>query len=139
MTFDLDAAEPFDLDAVVTERSGGPFSFRWGGQTFELAPILDRDIEDQLRLTKLIDGFGRDSLEPEQLLALLEIIAGKDVLARMREARPLSGPAIVTLIQEWMGRQEESLGKFAESTPSSNGTAQPSRRTSRSGRARRTS
>lgn len=128
-------SEPFDLDSVVNE-SSEPFSFTWGGETFELPALMDRDIEEQLKLIGMVEGL--DEREPAQILEVMRLIVGAGILDRMRELRPVTARAVTTLISAWMEHQGEALGKSAASTPSSVATAARSRRTSRSARARRT-
>ena len=129
-------SEPFDLDSVVNE-SSEPFTFTWGGETFELPALMDRDIEEQLQLIGMVEGM--DEREPAQILEVMRLIVGSGILARMRELRPVTARAVMTLISAWMEHQGEALGKSAASTPSSVATAARSKRTSRSARGRRTS
>lgn len=92
-------SEPFDLDSVVNE-SSEPFSFTWGGETFELPALMDRDIEEQLKLIGMVEGL--DEREPAQILEVMRLIVGAGILDRMRELRPVTARAVTTLISAWM-------------------------------------
>lgn len=131
--------EPFDLDAAVSEAVGEPFRFTWGGQQFELPPILDMDLERQLQIVDAIEALDMKTADSVAVLSTVKLIVGDDLLDRMRAARPLGGPALMTLVRRWIDHQGGALGKSADPVPSLNGTAPRSKPTSRSTRARRTS
>jgi len=128
--------ETFDLDAAIADESSEPFRFTWGGRTFELPSLLDRDIREQLRLIATVEQL--DDKEPGRVLEAMELIVGADVLDQMRELRPVTARAVMALITAWMDHEGDALGKSAASTRSSGATATRSKRTSRSARARRT-
>jgi hypothetical protein len=132
-------SQPFDLDAAVTEAAGEPFAFTWGGQSFKLPSVLELDIEIQLQLIDLIERLDNTNPDPKSLLSVFDLIVGKDVLAQMRAVRPVGGAALMVLVDKWLSGQGGALGKLPASPASSASTAPPSKQTSRSGRARKTS
>lgn len=131
--------KPFDLDAAVVAQAGEPFTFTWGGQTFSATPMLERDIGDQLRLIDTIDKLDDIAKDPKGLLEVLRLAVGDDLLAAMRNARPVGGAALMALITAWTAHEGGALGKSPASPASSASTAPRSKPTSRSGRGRKTS
>lgn len=129
--------QPFDLDAAVNDKAGQPYQFTWGGQPFEIPPVLSMDIETQLDLMERIERL--DQADAKQLFEVIKLVIGESTLEQMRAARPISAVALMTVIQEWMAHQGPDLGKSSASSPSSANGARPSKPTSRSGRAHRTS
>lgn len=132
-------SQTFDLDAAVAKQAGEPFVFTWGDQPFSVPPILDRDIEDQLKLIDTIDRMDDIAKDPKGLLEIVRLAVGEDLLAQMRKARPIGAKALMTLVTAWVDHEGAALGKSEASPASSTSTAPKPKPTSRSGRARGTS
>jgi hypothetical protein len=133
-------SQPFDLDAAVGEQVGEPFAFTWGGKGgFSVAPLQARDIEVQIQLIDAIERIESISNEPREILGVFALVVGDDLLAQMREVRPVGGAALITLIRAWIAHEGGALGKSEPSSTSSASTAPKSKPTSRSTRGRRTS
>lgn len=98
----------FDLDALAAENDPGPFTFRFGGEIFELPPVLD------LRLAgAFADG---DSNRPDQMLAAL---LGDDQWTRMAaNPAPLSVQMTEALLDRWAKHLGINLGEVGGSAGS---------------------
>lgn len=130
----------FDLDAAVGATVREPFRFTWGGQPFELPCVLDLPIGQQLDLVaalELIDA--KKEPDPAQLLNILKMGVGEDLLEQLSARKPLSAVGVMSLLNAWIEFQGDDLGKSPAAPASSASTARPSKATSRSGRARKTS
>ena len=129
----------FDLDAVISDEPE-PFRFTWGGQSFELPALLAMPIEQQLRAIDAIDSLnGEAGKDAGAIAAVMTTILGQDLLGRLNAAKPLPAVAVMRLLSAWMEHQGVAPGKSQDSSESSASTATPSKATSRSGRARKTS
>lgn len=130
-------SQPFDLDAAVGGQVGQPFTFTWGGKRFELPPAMSLPVDRLLRMISLIDGI--DNVKPEEISEILGLLIDDETLASLSAARPMSVDALMRLVGAWVSDQGDALGKSSASPRRSASTARPSKQTSRSGRARKTS
>lgn len=131
----------FDLDAVVVESDDAePFRFTWGGKDFELLPFISLPANRQIAVIDQVYG---DKVDAAKLLTVLREILGDDLIAELSATKggpsnkPMSTMRLMSLIMAWVNAQDP--GKSQASSDSSGSTAQPSKPTSRSARARKTS
>jgi hypothetical protein len=125
----------FDLDAVTSDSEGKPFGFTWGGQEFTLPALIALPIDRQIGIVTAAETLPEQPSASE-VLSLLTLVVGDEMLQVLGKAKPLSTVAVIRLLDAWMGH--ERVGKSPASPASSASTAKPSRQTSRSGRARKT-
>lgn len=124
----------YDLDAlVVEEEDAPPFRFRWGGKPFEMRLAGALPLSEQLSLEEMsTEDSMRLLMGEDSFSELVDTLGGPD-------ERPLSTARMGELIRQWKRHQGLEPGESRASSRSSGNTARQSRRTSRSGRARRTS
>ena len=128
----------FDLDAAVAGNAPEPFRFTWGAQEFALPRILQMPIDRQLAILTAIDGLNAKNVDTLQLVSVLNLLVGEDLLAELNAAKPMPATALMALLMAWIEFQGDDLGKSSASPASSARTAAPSKPTSRSGRGRKT-
>jgi hypothetical protein len=106
----------FDLDALAAEDNPGPFTFRFGGELYELPPVLD------LRLAgTFVDG--GQGARPDQTLAAL---LGEEQWQRLlANPAPFSVQMTEALLDRWAKHLGISLGEASGSAVSSGSTAEP--------------
>lgn len=130
--------QPFDLDALVSEQEAEPFAFTWGGRQFLLPRMLDMSLQRQLAILDKVETL-QAGADPKELVSILELVIGPELLEELSAARALSARAVMGLIQAWQAAQGDALGKSPASSDSSANGARPSKPTSHSGPGRRTS
>jgi hypothetical protein len=122
----------FDLDALVVEdEDAPPFTFKWGGKRYELPLMKQLPFHKQLLLETVTDLEAVSILVGEELARELAETKGAD-------GRTLSIGRFGELFNAWFKHQGLEPGESLASQRSSGNTARPSKRTSRSGRGRRT-
>lgn len=134
-------SQPFDLDALVLEEEAEPFRFTWGGKQFSLPPIIGLPVDRQIAVVDAVATI--DKADATQLLGVVRLIVGDEMLKELSATKGSGGQVMSTLrlmrlIGAWMNAQGATPGKSPDSSESSASTAPPLKRTSRSGRARRT-
>lgn len=119
----------FDLDLLTVEAEDAPpFTFRWGGKTFEMPLMMGMPFEDQLALE-------RATVEESMRLIMGDATFDELVVTRGgTDERPLSIGRMSELLTRWNRHQGLEPGESRASSRSSGSTARRSRRTSRSGR-----
>lgn len=132
-------APAFDLDAAVADSAGEPFRFTWGGQSFTLPHVMDLAFDVQTALIAAIETIDAKKPDPTVVADVFKLAIGEQLLAELSRAKPLSTPALVRLVMAWIEFHGDDLGKSPASVGSSASTAKPSKATSRSARARKTS
>lgn len=109
--------EVFDLDAVGNEADESPFTFRFGGQLFELPASPDMVAFAALAEGKLYSG--------------LQAMLGPDQWEKMVGTKATFNlDKLTALMEQYTAHIGLSLGKSQASTSSSKSTAGQSRRTS---------
>lgn len=103
----------FDLDALIAEATGVPFTFRFGG--------------DEYTCPASIDVRAVSALAAGDLVGALRVMVGDEQWARL-EASPqtLGVVAIGKLIEAYAAHQGVSVGESFGSSSSSPSTAEPS-------------
>lgn len=109
---------PFDLDAVIAERSEKPlFTFTFDGAEYSMPSDIDVEVLDLLTEG---DAF-----------AAMELLIGADEWAQIVASDKLLGAiALGELIEAYMKHIGIGLGESSASTRSSRRAARPSKRTS---------
>lgn len=113
-----------DLDALEDEEDPGPYPITFGGRDYETTGPMDMDYRDILQLVV-------DIQNGEIVKAIERIIREDDREAFWANKLPVF--KMRALMTGYMGHYKlPSVPEAAASSPSSKGTAGPSKRTSRS-------
>lgn len=116
----------FDLDRLYAEQRGDTYAFRWAGQQWELPSVYDLP-------TGILDLMGKTDLDTGDIRATLEAAFGPEQWKALQAKQPLPIRATVELFNRWLRWSGVDVGESSSSAASSNGTAGPSKQTSRSG------
>lgn len=120
--FEIDGE--FDLDRLYAETRSDPYPFRWAGQRWELPSVYDLP-------TTILDLIGKAELDTADIRATLEAAFGPEQWRAIQAERPLPIRATVDLFNRWLKWCGVDQGEAQSFAASSNGTAKPSKRTSR--------
>lgn len=138
---DFETDEGLDLDRLFAETRRDTYRFKWGGRWWELphAQDLPDGIFDAYgELAKLADSDDADedrelgAEEIEGVRKALHAAFGKRQWQQITEVEPIPLSAQFALFNAWMKWCGGDPGESSSSVASSNGTAGPSKRTSRS-------
>lgn len=130
---DPDQRFDYDLDVlIVEEEDAPPFSFKWGGERFEMPLMMALPFADQLELEELTtEESMRQIMGDDDFTRLLTTKGGP-------KGEPPSTGRMKALIEAWHRHQGLEPGESQPSPRSYGSTAGRSKPTSRSPRARRT-
>ena len=122
----MTASQPYDLQRLYAEKTGGPFEFTWADQVWSVPNMMMLDIEQQER----IENLNTEGATSETVFQFFDDIMGAEQGARWREIRPRPLPMIFDLLAAWLAHSKGELGESQASAGSSKSTGRPSSPTS---------
>lgn len=109
--------EPFDLDALAAEADGEPFTFIFGGETYELPPRIDFRVGVALR-------------EGDEYEAIRRMLGDQWDRVLASDA-VFTGALAGQLLRAYLDHSKADAGESVASSRSSKSTAGRSKRTSK--------
>ena len=117
--------EPYDLQRLYAEKTGGPFTFTWADRVWSLPSMRMLDISAQER----IENLNSSDATVETINLMFDDLMGAEQGALWRQTtRPL--PMIMDLFKAWVDHSRGAMGESEASDDSSPSTGRPSKRTS---------